>query len=146
MIEHTTLILLSQEEDERKFSEHDTEEIDSEEQKVDELGINAAMMGLIEVSDEEEDETEEKSHSIRLEEDISQLPVASMDQTETWKDIQVNRNLDESDKLKVWRLLKEYQDIFSDVPTVTNLVTYNIKMKFNEPFRHKPYKVPIHLT
>jgi RNase H-like domain found in reverse transcriptase/Reverse transcriptase (RNA-dependent DNA polymerase) len=69
-----------------------------------------------------------------------------MDQTETWKDIQVNPNLDESDKLKVWRLLEEYQDIFSDVPTVINLVTYNIKLKSDEPVRHKPYKVHIHLT
>ena len=132
--------------DKSKPSENDAEEIDSEEQNVDELGISAAMMGLIEVSDEEDVLDEEESQSIRLEEDISQLPIASMNQTETWKDIQVNPNLDENDKIKICRLLEEYQDIFSDVPTVTNLVTYNIKLKSDEPIRHKPYRVPIHLT
>jgi hypothetical protein len=35
--------------------------------------LRSDLMGLVEVSDDEEDETEDKSQSIRLEEDISQL-------------------------------------------------------------------------
>jgi len=30
--------------------------------------------------------------------------------------------------------------------TSTNLVTYDIKLKSDEPIRHKPYKIPVHLV
>ena len=43
-------------------------------------------------------------------------------------------------------LLQEYGDIFSDLPTPTNLVTYDIKLKSDKPIRHKPYKIPVHLV
>lgn len=139
--------LATQDNDERDSDEPVSVEQDSDDQNIDELGISAAMMGLIEVSDDEdEDQDDVGSDSIRLEEDIGQLPIANMEQTETWKDVHVNPNLNETEKCQIWELLTEYQDIFSDVPTVTNLVTYDIKVKSDEPIRHKPYKVPVHLT
>ena len=111
-----------------------------------EVDINAAMMGLIEVSDDESEEDSDSSNAIRLEEDINDFPVARTEQTETWQDVKVNPNLPENEKKQIWNLLEEYKDVFSDVPTITNLVMYNIKLKYDEPIRHKPYKVPIHLT
>ena len=102
-------------------------------------------MGFIEVSDDEGEGETEVSHSIRLEENMTELAIPSLDQTETWKDIQVNPDLTETEKRKIWNLVEEYQDIFSDVPTQTNLITYKIKTKSDEPVMHKPYRVPVHM-
>ena len=38
------------------------------------------------------------------------------------------------------------QDIFSDVPKVTNLVQQKIVLRTSEPIRSKPYRLPYHLT
>jgi hypothetical protein len=46
----------------------------------------------------------------------------------------------------LWNLVREYVVIFSDVPTITNLVTYDTQVKTDEPIRHKPYKIPVHLV
>jgi putative transposase len=60
--------------------------------------------------------------------------------------VKINPELNLSDREKLWDLVREYSDIFSDVPTPTNLVTYDIKLKSDEPIRHKPYKIPVHLV
>jgi hypothetical protein len=118
---------------------------ENDDQNTDETGIVAAVMGFIEVSDDEGEGETEVSHSIRLEENMTELAIPSLDQTETWKDIQVNPDLTETEKRKIWNLVEEYQDIFSDVPTQTNLITYKIKTKSDEPVMHKPYRVPVHM-
>jgi len=43
-------------------------------------------------------------------------------------------------------LLEEFQDIFSDVPTKTHLITHEIKLNNDEPVYCKPYKVPINMV
>jgi len=60
--------------------------------------------------------------------------------------VKINLELSKSDQDKLWSLVQEYGDIFSDVPTPTNLVTSDIKLKSDEPIRHKPYKIPVHLV
>jgi hypothetical protein len=63
-----------------------------------------------------------------------------------WKDVKVNPQLSKDEQRIIWDLVEEYSDIFSDVPTPTNLVTYDIKLKSDEPIRQKPYKIPVHLV
>jgi len=60
--------------------------------------------------------------------------------------VKLNPELSKSDQDKLWSLLQEYGDIFSDVPAPTNLVTYDIKLKSDEPISHKPYNNPVHLV
>ena len=40
---------------------------------------------------------------------------------------------------------KNFKDIFSDVPSLTNLVSHKIVLNSNVPVRCKPYPVPLHL-
>jgi len=116
------------------------------EEQTDKLGISAAIMGLVEDSDVEDDYEDEKREGIRLGEESGHINIANVEETETRKDVNINPELSKSDQDKLWSLVQEYGDIFSDVPTTTNLVTYDIKLKSDEPIRHKPYKIPVHLV
>ena len=115
-------------------------------EQTDENEISAAVMGLVEDSDTDDDETVETNRGLRLGEEPSHVDIANLEQTETWKDVKVNPDLSQFDQDRIWNLVREYADIFSDVPTITNLVTYDIKVKTDEPIRHKPYKIPVHLV
>jgi len=39
-------------------------------------------------------------------------------------------------------ILNEYQDIFSDVPKVTNLIEHKVQLTETEPMKHKSYLIP----
>jgi hypothetical protein len=106
----------------------------------DELEISAAVMGLIETSD---DECDEELQCIK---ETSNLESYHIEQTETWRDVKINPDLSEEDQEKVRNLLEEYQDIFSDVPTKTHLIKHEIKLTTDEPVYCKPYKVPINIV
>jgi hypothetical protein len=121
-------------------------ECGDEDLHIDQIGVSAAIMGLVEDSNDEADECDEVEKAIRIEEKLGQLPIPSTHQTETWKDVKVNPDLSDQDKKQIWKLIEEYKDIFSDVPTTTNLLKYEIKLKSDEPVRHRPYKVPVHFT
>ena len=105
----------------------------------------AAVMGFIEVSDTEHDESDECNEPIQIRESITDLPIPSLDQKECWKDVKINPDLPERDRKRFWGLVEEFQDIFSDVPTQTDLVTHKIRVNSDEPVRHRPYRVPIHM-
>jgi hypothetical protein len=127
--------------------------VDDIDQSIDNEGLCAAVMsGLIEVSDNEADDenniiaNDTPNHGIRLQNDMNELPLANTIQTETWKDVKTNPDLSQEEKKKLWHLVEEYGDIFSDVPTPNSLMKYSIKVSSDEIIRHKPYKVPIHLA
>jgi len=120
-------------------SEVEEDDIEDEEE-VDESGVSAAVMGLIEDSDDESNDV------MQCREESSKLECYNTDQSETWRDVQVNPDLNRWEREKVMRLLEEYQDIFSDVPTKTHLITHKIELKSDEPIFCKPYKVPVHMT
>ena len=110
-----------------------------DENNSDENEISAAVMGLVECSDEEnEDQLPCKSET-------SQMQLYNMHQTETWRDVQINPELSEEEQEKFRQLLIEFQDIFSDVPTQTHLITHKIKLKHDDPIHCKPYKIPVHM-
>ena len=43
-------------------------------------------------------------------------------------------------------VLKNFDNVFSDIPGCTSTITHTIKLKTNEPLKSKFYPVPIHLT
>ena len=97
-------------------------------------------MGLIETSDDE------CELELQCKEETSKLESYHNDQTETWKDVKINPDLSEENKQDLREVLEEYQDIFSDVPTTTHLITHEIKLNTDDPVYCKPYKVPINMV
>jgi hypothetical protein len=78
---------------------------------------------------------------IEWEQDDS-LKLLTSQQTETYKDVDVNQSLAPEIQQKVWQLLQEYQDIFTDVPGQSRLGEHRIELTTNEPVRSKAYPVP----
>ena len=111
-----------------------------DESEIDVVGVSAAVMGLIETSEDECDD------EVLCKEEINSMESYHIEQTETWKDIRINPDLSEDKKHKLRELLEEYQDVFSDVPTKTHLITHEIKLNTDEPVYCKPYKVPINMV
>jgi hypothetical protein len=63
-------------------------------------------------------------------------------QTETYKDVQINPELSQEQQTQVKELITEYQDIFTDVPKVTQLGEHSITLTCSEPIRSKAYPLP----
>ena len=61
---------------------------------------------------------------------------------ETWKDVNVNPELSVEQRKDVDDLLKEFDDIFTDVPKVTNRGEHKIKLTSLDPIRSKAYPLP----
>ena len=124
-----------------QVQDDDAEDIDNEDEcEIDKIGISAAVMGLIETSDDECDD------ELQCREETSNLESYHIEQTETWKDVRINPDLNEENKQKLRDLLEEFQDVFSDVPTKTHLIKHEIKLSTDEPVYCKPYKVPINMV
>ena len=70
------------------------------------------------------------------------LPVMEKGQTENYKNIDVNPELDENKKRDIWKLLGEYSDIFTDMPNLTTLGEHEIQLTSIEPIRSKPHPTP----
>ena len=66
-------------------------------------------------------------------------------QKEDFHDVKVNPELSVCKRKEVESLIEEYQDIFTDVPKVTNLGKHKIVLKQNEIVQSKPYPIPIHM-
>jgi hypothetical protein len=106
----------------------------------------AAEFGFIEVSDDQDqEEIKEHRDRISLKQDLTELPIPNLVQTENWKNVVVNPDLSAKQQKEACKLIEEFQEIFSDVPTRTNLLTCKLKVKSDEPIRHKPYSIPVHL-
>jgi hypothetical protein len=131
-------------EDDEAWKRRRNKEVEQEEDEEEDLEIFdryedketlAAVMGVVEESDEEEEGV-----SMKDMEDLYNLQ-----QKETWEDVRVNPELPKEEYDRYKKLLWEYRDIFSDVPTTTHLVEHSIKLTSQEPIALKPYHVPIHL-
>jgi len=66
-------------------------------------------------------------------------------QTETFKDVKINPELPEEQTGEVMELLEEFQDVFMDVPGLTNLGKHSISLTADEPIYSKPYSL-LHAT
>jgi len=60
----------------------------------------------------------------------------------TYRDVLINPKLDEGKKKELTYLLKEYEDIFSDIPGKTKLVEHEIRLTSNVPIKSKAYPTP----
>ena len=56
--------------------------------------------------------------------------------------MKINPDLTSEQQEAVKQLLSEFQDIFSDVPSITNLGEHEINLTTAEPIRGKVYSLP----
>jgi len=66
-------------------------------------------------------------------------------QKETIKDVKISSNLMERRQEEVRAILKQYEDIFTDVPSVINAGEHTIKLTTAEPITGKAYPLPLAL-
>ena len=72
----------------------------------------------------------------------SQHPLFTDLQTETYENVVISGELSATQSQEVRRLLFEYRDIFTDVPSVTTLGKHMIELTSNHPIREKAYVLP----
>jgi len=70
------------------------------------------------------------------------LDLYSVQQTETYKDVDINPKLSLEWQNQLKSLLYEFKDVFSDLPGVCNLGRHSIKLTTNEPVQSKPHSLP----
>jgi len=64
------------------------------------------------------------------------------EQTECYKDVNVNPELNTEPKQEINRLLFEFADIFTDVPKVTTLDEHSIELTTDDPVKSRAYPLP----
>ena len=104
--------------------------------------IPTEKVGLLEcaVSAVIGEDDDEEAHNMPVVEPKIELPC--LKQTETYRDVEINTEISQPQKKEVVTLLREYQDVLTDVPGKTNMYTYDIKVNSQTPIRRKPYPVP----
>jgi len=60
--------------------------------------------------------------------DEDELSLFTSSQTETYKDVKVNPELTEEQRGEVMKVLEKFQDVFTDVPGLTNLGKHAVVM------------------
>jgi len=74
--------------------------------------------------------------------DVESFAELLIESNETYQEVLVNSELDVQMQAEIRHLLAEFQDVFSDVPKVTNLGQHSIKLTSTEPIRSKAYPLP----
>jgi len=71
--------------------------------------------------------------------DSETLPLYNLKQNETANDVEINPALTVEQQEQVKKLLTEFKEIFSDVPTVAHLIEHKVKLTEKELVKHKTY-------
>ena len=66
-------------------------------------------------------------------------------QKESYLNVQYSENISQTRLKELKSLVFQFKEIFSDVPTITNLDEHKIDLTDDRPIRCKPYPVPLHL-
>ena len=66
----------------------------------------------------------------------------SVDKEETWRDVEISSELGKIQKEKVQKLLKEFSDVFSNIPSRTYIAVHSIDTGQATPIRSSPYRIP----
>jgi hypothetical protein len=66
----------------------------------------------------------------------------ALERKEAIDDVHISHDLSEEEKKQLKYLLMEYQDIFSDIPQVANIIEHKVVTKFEVPIYKRPYHIP----
>ena len=83
-----------------------------------------------------------ENSEFEIENDKELLPLYSVKQKESVNYVVIHPDLSSEQQDKVRSLLREYKEIFSDVPKVTNLIEHKVELSQREPVRCKAYPTP----
>ena len=105
---------------------------------------STGITGCFEVAEalmeEEKEATNEVEQDEICEEGLVHMP--SVTQKEFVENIRVNSDLETKESDEIKKLLCRYQDVFTDVPKKTTVMTCKIFLTTDEPIHSKPYMVP----
>jgi len=65
----------------------------------------------------------------------------SSNANETVKGVHISDELELEQRNQLWKLLHEFEDIFSDLPGKTDVIEHRIVLTDGNPVRSKPYPV-----
>jgi len=68
--------------------------------------------------------------------------VPSINSDESFQDVAISENLDESQRQQVKKLLLDYSEVFSGIPNRTTAAEHHVNTEGAVPVRSSPYKVP----
>ena len=71
----------------------------------------------------------------------AEIDLYKVEQKETYRDVKISEDLSETQRKELMDLLKEFQDVFTDVPGLTTLGEHSITVTTDEPIHSKPYPV-----
>jgi len=95
----------------------------------------AAVPCVLEDSDSQMDDDGIIFHDKRLD-------LYNTKQKETHKDVVIISGLNSKQRKEAEQLVEEFKDIFSDVPTTTNIVEHKVELTHDKPIKSKPYPMP----
>jgi len=105
--------------------------------------------GTPEPADPTENESEAKEVQAILWEKVeylkdqgTKLETLNSLQKETVKDVKINPELSEEQQAEIRALLDQYTDIFTDVPSITNVSEHVIQLNSTEPIKARAYSLP----
>ncbi|XP_072048962.1 LOW QUALITY PROTEIN: uncharacterized protein [Amphiura filiformis] len=117
-------------------------EYSSDEDKFEHSILQVACTSVIEEEPVEHEEVRKDPLVLKPLSNEQLLYLPPLEAKETVNDVQVNSNLDNSQKYEVKRILGDYKDVLTDIPGKTNLGEHKINLTDNEPVRKKPYPIP----
>jgi len=74
--------------------------------------------------------------------DEDELSLFTSSQTETYKNVKMNPELTEEQRGEVMKVLEDFQDVFTNVPGLTNSGKHSIALTTEELIYSKPYSLP----
>ena len=74
--------------------------------------------------------------------DTAEIVIPELERKQTYKDVVVNHELNDIDRREIDNLLRNYDDVLSDIPGRTEVVSHVIKLTSDTPIRQKPYPIP----
>jgi len=110
----------------------EVDESEENEEEVDDADVQVAGTAVL-----EQDETDEELLPYEL-----PLNLYSECQKETVRDVKVNPELTFAQRNEVLALLAEFDEVFTDIPSVTNLGEHSIELTSTIPVYSRPYPVP----
>ena len=110
--------------------------VEREDKQIDEN--DALAEASVAIIDIEQNEDVESTDS-----DTSAIPALSSDiQTETVENVNINPDLSVEQKNEALEILREFPEVFTDIPGETHLVECDIKLTSSEPVKVKQYPMP----
>ena len=73
---------------------------------------------------------------------VEDMEVPGATQKQTWEDVQLGEDLTVKQGTEVRALLREFADVFSDLPGRTEMSEHVVKTTVDQPVKRRPYHVP----